>query len=79
MGVKFTDLIHLPTFLITLIFGILSVYILKSHRKTIYVFPTPENMDKLLVKDNAETCFSFKAKPIVCPKDKSKIKGYPLQ
>lgn len=79
MGVQFTDLIHLPTFILSLILGCIAIYIFRSNKKTIYVFPTPENMDKIIVKDKSETCFAFKAKPTVCPKDKSKIKGYPIQ
>lgn len=77
--VQFINLIHLPTFLFTFIIGILFIYIYKPNRKTIHVFPTPDNMDKILIKDNSDTCFAFKAKPIECPLNKSQIKGYTIQ
>ena len=47
--------------------------------KKIYIYPTPENVDKILFKDNAENCFYFEEKEITCPKDNSLISNIPIQ
>lgn len=77
--VQFTKLIDIPTFIISFSIGLLLTYLFEPNKKKIHVFPTPENMDKILIRDNNEMCFSFKAKEMKCPIDKSKIKGYPIQ
>jgi hypothetical protein len=43
--------ISLPAFLISFAIGLLFVYVLGAEMKTIYVYPTPENVDKILFKD----------------------------
>ena len=47
--------------------------------KTIYIYPSPENIDKVLFKDKAENCFYFEEEIMDCPKDNTKISTIPIQ
>ena len=65
--------INLPVFIISLCLGIFAVYITLPDMRKIYVYPTPENVDALQIKDKTDTCFSFSQKEVGCPADESKI------
>lgn len=71
--------ISLPVFIISFAIGLLFVYILGPEQKTIYIYPTPENVDKLLFKDKANNCFRFEEETVDCPSDPSKISDIPMQ
>ena len=71
--------ISLPIFLISFAIGLLFVYLLGPETKTIYVYPTPENVDKILFKDKAENCFHFEQEDMDCPSDVTKISEIPIQ
>jgi hypothetical protein len=71
--------ISLPVFLISFAIGLFLVYILGPETKTIYIYPTPENVDKVLFKDKANNCFYFQEEIVECPKDKSLISTIPIQ
>ncbi len=71
--------IHLPTFIISLAIGFLFVYLNNPHKKPIYVYPTPDNVDKVQYVDNADNCYNFKSTEINCPSDKNKITNYNVQ
>jgi hypothetical protein len=47
--------------------------------KTIYIYPTPENVDKILFKDKANNCFHFEQQFVDCPKDTNLISTIPIQ
>lgn len=47
--------------------------------KTIYIYPSPENIDKVLFKDKANNCFSFEEKVVQCPENESLISTIPIQ
>jgi hypothetical protein len=47
--------------------------------KTIYVYPTPENVDKILFKDKADNCFTFQEQVVECPTDETLISSIPIQ
>jgi hypothetical protein len=71
--------ISLPVFLISFAIGILFVYIIGPEMKSIYIYPTPENVDKVLFKDKAENCFYFEEEYVECPKDENLISKIPIQ
>jgi hypothetical protein len=73
------DYISIPIFLVSFAIGVLFVYMFGPEIKTIYVYPTPENVDKILYKDNADNCFQFEEENIECPSDLSKISDVPMQ
>ena len=71
--------ISIPVFLISFAIGLFFVYILGPEMKTIYVYPTPENVDKILFKDKASNCFTFEEQMVDCPKDETLISSIPIQ
>jgi hypothetical protein len=71
--------ISIPIFLISFSIGLFFIYILGPEMKTIYIYPTPENVDKILFKDKADNCFYFEETSVKCPNDKSLISKIPIQ
>jgi len=71
--------ISIPVFLISFAVGVFFVYILGPEMKTIYIYPTPENINKVLFKDKANNYFHFEEHYIECPKDESLISDIPMQ
>ncbi len=71
--------ISLPIFLISFAIGIFFIYILGPEMKTIYIYPSPENVNKILFKDKADNCFYFHEEVVECPKDESLISNIPIQ
>ena len=71
--------ISIPVFLLSFAVGVFFVYILGPEIKTVYIYPTPENVDKVLFKDKADNCFRFEEQVVDCPKDESLISNIPMQ
>jgi len=61
--------ISLPVFLVSLAIGLFIVYIYGADVKTIYVYPTPENVNQILFKDKSNTCFAYQPKEVKCTSD----------
>jgi hypothetical protein len=73
------DYISIPIFIVSFILGFIFIYILGPQTKTIYIYPSPENVNKILFKDNANNCFYFDELEVTCPKDLSTISTIPIQ
>ena len=73
---KFIDL---KTFIISLALGLLFVYLWQPKQRIIYVYPTPDNVEKIQYKDRANNCYKFNSMEVQCPSDTNKIKNIPLQ
>jgi hypothetical protein len=71
--------ISMPIFLLSFSIGLFFIYILGPEIKKIYIYPSPENVDKILFKDKAENCFYFNEENVECPKDESLISKIPIQ
>tara|TARA_B100000795_G_scaffold101561_1_gene74756 strand:+ start:7663 stop:7932 length:270 start_codon:yes stop_codon:yes gene_type:complete len=71
--------ISIPVFIVSLSIGIFIAYISLPAPHVVYVYPTPENIDKIQYKDEGGTCFGFKAKEKPCPKNNKLIRRYPVQ
>jgi hypothetical protein len=71
--------ISLPIFLISFSIGLFLIYILGPEMKTIYIYPSPETVDKILFKDKADNCFYFEEEVVECPKDENLISKIPIQ
>jgi hypothetical protein len=66
-------------FLLSLVIGFFAVYISMPDLRTIYVYPTPENVSILQYKDKTGTCFSFSQEEVTCPTDPNEISKVPVQ
>ena len=75
----FSNYINIPVFLISLAIGLLFVYLFQPELSVIYVYPTPNNNNKIQYKDKADNCFKFNSEEVECPKDITKIKKIPIQ
>jgi len=71
--------ISMPVFIVSFAVGLFFVYILGPDIKTVYIYPNPENVDKMLFKDKADNCFSFNEEIVDCPSNKSLISSIPIQ
>jgi len=75
-GSKF---ISWPMFFISFLLGLVFIYCMGPNTQTVYVYPSPENVNDLLFRDNAGKCFKFHMIDTVCDADASKIKDVPIQ
>lgn len=75
----FTNYISVSAFIISFAVGLFFVYILGADIKKVHIYPSPENVNRVLYKDNADNCFRFVPNQIECPKDKSKISDIMIQ
>ena len=68
--------INIPYFILAFAFGIFFVYITNPNKETIYVYPTPDNINKIQYKDRAEQCFEYEPQLTTCSKQ---AESYPFQ
>ena len=58
--------INIPLFVISLAIGLFFVYIYQADKRTIYVYPKPDNVELIQYKDKAGTCFNVKQTSVKC-------------
>ena len=63
-------------FIVSLAIGLFFVYLSSPPPTVIYVYPTPDNVNKVEYKDKADTCFKFDAVQVTCPNN---VKTIPVQ
>ena len=71
--------ISFPVFFISLVIGLFFTYIMGPEMKVVYIYPSPENVDKMLFKDKADNCFYFRPNEVKCPLHESEISQVPIQ
>jgi hypothetical protein len=71
--------ISIPAFLISFAIGLFFIYVLGPETKTIFIYPSPENVNKVLFKDKADNCFYFDQLEVKCPGNESLISKIPMQ
>ena len=54
-------------FLISFSIGILYIYISNDYKKTIILYPNPNNIDKYTYVDKANNCFQYELNETTCP------------
>tara|TARA_B000000477_G_scaffold113760_1_gene109522 strand:+ start:1079 stop:1312 length:234 start_codon:yes stop_codon:yes gene_type:complete len=75
---KLSSIISIPIFIISLSIGLLFVYLSSPPPTVIYVYPTPENINKVEYKDKADNCYQFKSTEVSCV-NSDEIKTIPIQ
>jgi len=71
--------VNIPIFIVSLAIGIFIVYVSTSETRTIYVYPTPENIDLIQYRDKANNCFNMKPEEVKCPANEADISKVPVQ
>ena len=66
-------------FMISFGIGVFLSYIYTPEPKIVIQYPTPENAGKITYQDDAGVCYRYKALPINCPSDKSKLNKIEIQ
>ena len=59
--------INWPIFFISFAVGLFMVYVFGQDLKKVYVYPTPDNVDKILFKDKAGNCVKYNLIETTCP------------
>lgn len=65
------------SFLIAFAIGIAYVYFSTPTPKLVIKYPTPYNAGQIVYKDDADTCYKYKAEKVTCPSSKKDIKPQP--
>lgn len=72
------DYIEPLYFFISLCIGILITYITVPEPEIIYKFPTPENTNSVVYRDNTNNCYKYISKEVSCPNNKKKVYQIPI-
>jgi hypothetical protein len=71
--------ISLPIFIVSFAIGLFFIYVVGPEQKTINVYPSPSNYNKMQFKDVAKQCFEIKPVETDCPFNPLSIKTIPIQ
>jgi hypothetical protein len=66
-------LVYLIAFILSFLLGAVFLYLSPIEYKTIVVYPTPTNLEKIQYKDKADNCFQFSARLVDCGNNAKKI------
>ena len=61
--------IHIPVFILSLLFGLLYVYISDPKSKKITVYPTQDNQALFQFRDRINNCFQLQQNTVKCSND----------
>ena len=71
--------INIPVFILSFAVGLFFVYLSSPNNKTVVVFPTPDNQEKIQYIDSIETCHKYVANETQCPSNKDDVIDYTVQ
>lgn len=71
-------LLNIPVLVVSFAVGLFLVFLQPMEHRTIFVYPTPSNVDEIQYKDEVDNCYSFSAKLVDCS-SASKISKIPPQ
>jgi len=74
-----TKYISISVFLISFAVGLFFIYILGPEMKDVYIYPSPETVNKVLFKDKADNCIYFEEEEVKCPSDQNQILSIHIQ
>ncbi len=66
-------IIYIVLFVASFLLGSVFIYLSPMEYKTVVVYPSPENLDKVQYKDSSNHCFQFSARLVDCGKNPKKI------
>lgn len=72
------DNIDTKWFLISFAVGLFLVYCSAPKPEVIIKYPTPDNADNTIFKDDSENCYKFDVSRVKCPANKSLINKIPI-
>lgn len=58
--------INIYLFIISFVIGLLYIYYNKNEKKLVYVYPTPDNIEKIQYQDFANNCYEFESQEVEC-------------
>lgn len=70
---------YILIFLVSFIISLTYVYYLVEPKKTIVVYPTPDNQNKLQYIDKANNCFEYEYIESKCPYLDHNVKTIPIE
>ena len=59
-------------------FGLLVCYLTAPTPEVVVKFPSPYNAGQVVYKDKADSCFTFGADKVSCPRDRSLLRPQPI-
>jgi hypothetical protein len=66
-------------FLLSLLVGLLYIYVADEDKKNIILYPTPDNIKEHQYKDKSNNCFSYNLKEVKCPLDDNLLHHIKIQ
>lgn len=76
---KIFRIISFKIFIASFLIGLLFLYLMGPDRKKVYVYPSPETINKAIFQDNTKRCFLYKEENVECPMNKKDISIIPVQ
>lgn len=76
---KMFKVVSLKVFIMSFLIGLLFLYLMGPQTKKVYVYPSPDTIDKAIFQDKANQCFLYKEETVTCPSNKKEISQIPVQ
>lgn len=76
---KIFKYISFKIFISSFIIGLFFLYLMGPPHKNVYVYPSPQTVDKAIFQDKTQQCFLYKEENVDCPLNKKDISVIPVQ